>query len=422
MGDRRSRLIPSSSGTTTSVKAIKLSEINSAQKERIDTGIGELNRVLGGGIVRGSLTLISGEPGIGKSTLILQTAIKLAEKQGVVLYVSGEESEEQLKMRADRLAESLPENLLILAETDMDNIASIVTETKPVFLIIDSVQTMYTSEIESVAGSVSQVRACTGDLMRMAKVLDIPIFIVAHVTKSGELAGPKIIEHMVDCVLHFSGERDHDFRILRANKNRFGTTSEIGAFEMKEEGLVEIHDLSGSLLEGMDEATEGAIATAVNEGSRPLLLEIQALTSTAGAGFPRRTSIGVEIARLNMIIAVLERKAKMTLSSSDIYVNVVGGIKADGTSVDLAVALSIWSSAKNIAISPHTLAIGEIGLTGEIRSVKGVDKIIKEAAKLGFNKIILPKKNVARLTETSDVTKDLKIIGVSNIIDAINSL
>ncbi|MDR0817204.1 MAG: DNA repair protein RadA [Clostridiales Family XIII bacterium] len=395
---------------------VPLSNLSSQEEDRLDTGIFELNRVLGGGIVKGSLTLITGEPGIGKSTLILQSAIKLSEADSnTVLYVSGEESGEQIRIRADRLTDDIPGSLLLLAETNMENILGQVAVLKPVLLIIDSIQTMYTESLDSAAGSVSQVRACTNEIMRAAKTLGVPVFIVAHVTKSGELAGPKIIEHLVDCVLHFTGDRTQDIRILRAQKNRFGTTSEVGAFEMREEGLAEIANLSGSLLDGMEAATEGAIATAVYEGTRPLLLEMQALTASSGPGFGRRTAIGVENARLNMIIAVLERRARLDLSAKDVYVNVVGGIRPEGTSPDLAVALAIWSSAKGVSIQPHTCAIGEIGLTGELRSVKNADKITAEAAKLGFTDLILPAKNAAKI----NAPQSLKLHGAATIVDAV---
>jgi DNA repair protein RadA/Sms len=262
---------------------------------------------------------------------------------------------------------------------------------------------MYTDYIESAAGSVSQIRACANELMRVAKTTDMPAFIVAHVTKTGELAGPKVIEHLVDCVLQFVGDRAQDIRVLRAQKNRFGTTSEIGAFEMREEGLVEIQNLSGALLEDMDRSTEGAIATAAYEGTRPLLLEIQALAASGGPGFPRRTTVGVELARLNMIIAVLERKADTNLSTKDIYVNVTGGIKPEGTSIDLAVALAIYSAATGVPAPSRACAIGEIGLTGELRSVRGADKMVAEAVRLGFTRVILPKKNAAGIAPASGV-------------------
>ena len=327
-------------------KPVKLRQVSSGEKDRIDTGIGELNRVLGGGLVPGSLTLISGEPGIGKSTIIIQAAAHIAYGKGTVLYVSGEESEEQIKMRADRVCGQLSDDLFILAETNIESISEVCMKLKPRFLIIDSIQTMYSSELDSAPGSVSQVRVCGNELMRIGKVYNIPVFIVAHVTKSGDLAGPRIVEHMVDCVLSFSGERSHEMRILRAQKNRFGTTSEIGAFEMAEEGLIEIENLSGTLLEEMEKDSEGSVVTAVYEGTRPLVLEVQALTSQTNIGFARRTSIGVENSRLNMILAVLEKKMGLSLINQDVYVNIVGGVRPEGTYTDLAVALAVYSSYK----------------------------------------------------------------------------
>lgn len=402
-----------------SSKAIRLSEVKSGEKGRLDTGIGELNRVLGGGLVKGSLTLISGEPGIGKSTLIIQTAAKIAARGMKVLYVTGEESLEQIKMRADRVCGEESENLYLMAETNMENILGVVENLKPSFAIIDSIQTMYTKDLESPPGTVSQVRACANDLMRVGKVMDIPVFIVAHVTKSGELAGPKIIEHLVDCVLNFTGERNQEIRILRSFKNRFGTTSEIGAFEMAEEGLLEIENLSKSFLEGMEEGTEGSLATAVYEGTRPLLLEIQALTSPANIGFARRSAIGVENSRLQMILAVLDRKAGISLIDQDVYVNIVGGFKPEGTSIDLAVALAIYSTAKAIPCTGKTLAVGEIGLTGDLRSVQHSEKIVKEADRLGFERIILPEKNAVRIPK-KDV--GIELIGVTSLAEAIRLL
>ena len=410
--DPRSRKVDGSKA-----KAVKLAEVKSDKKDRMDTGIAELNRVLGGGIVKGSLTLIAGEPGIGKSTLILQAADNISENHGKVLYVSGEESEEQIKMRSDRVIEHISGDLLLLSETNIETIAEITANLEPSFLIIDSIQTMYTNTLDSAPGSVSQIRSSTNELMKIGKVKNIPIFIVAHVTKSGDLAGPKIIEHLVDCVLQFAGDRSQDLRILRSNKNRFGTTSEIGAFEMKEEGLVEVENISASFLEGLSEAGEGSIATAVYEGTRPLLLELQALTSTANAGFPRRTALGVDINRLNMIIAVLERRGGINLSTQDIYVNVVGGIRPEGTSIDLAVALAIYSSLKGIDNKGQTLAIGEIGLTGDLRPVRHSDKIASEAARMGFKNIILPKKNAEKISLSG-----INIIGVSNIREACSRL
>ncbi|MDO5414448.1 MAG: DNA repair protein RadA [Bacillota bacterium] len=415
------------SGMAESVRAgkpSKLSQISSGEKERIDTGIGELNRVLGGGLVPGSLTLISGEPGIGKSTIIIQSAANIAATQGTVLYVSGEESEEQIKMRADRVCRQLPDSLFILAETNMENIDVVCQQIKPAFLIIDSIQTMYSAELDSAPGSVSQVRACGNDLMRIGKMYNIPIFIVAHVTKSGDLAGPRIVEHMVDCVLSFTGDRSHEMRILRAQKNRFGTTSEIGAFEMAEEGLIEIDNLSGTLLEEMGTGSEGAVATAVYEGTRPLVLEVQALTSPTNIGFARRTSIGVENSRLNMILAVLEKKMGLKFIDQDVYVNIVGGLRPEGTYTDLAVAMAVYSSYRGKPLGSNTVVLGEIGLTGDLRAVQNGEKILKEAVKLGFERIVLPVKNADRLKKVAAEVNasrkkagaaQVKVIGMKNI-------
>ena len=404
-------------------KPEKLAIVKSGETSRIDTGIGELNRVLGGGLVPGSLTLISGEPGIGKSTIILQAAQHIAETKGRVLYVSGEESEEQIKMRADRVCRAadgstgegcISDNLFILAETNIENVSAVCKTLEPEFLIVDSIQTMYSVDIESAPGSVSQVRVCGNELMRIGKSDNIPVFIVAHVTKNGELAGPRILEHMVDCVLSFTGDRSHEMRILRSQKNRFGTTSEIGAFEMAEEGLIEIENLSGVLMEEMATDSEGAVATAVYEGTRPLILEIQALTSTCNIGFPRRTAIGIDNSRLSMLIAVLEKKMGLRLDNQDVYVNVVGGVRPEGTYTDLAVALAVYSSFKGKKLDSKTLVLGEIGLTGDLRAVQNSEKIIKEAERLGFEKVVVPIKNAQRLKAAPSI----KVIGIRNISEA----
>ena len=426
---------PAGAGRTGAVlnKPAKLASITSGETTRIDTGIKELNRVLGGGLVPGSLTLISGEPGIGKSTIILQAAQNIAQTKGRVLYVSGEESEEQIKMRADRVCgaqsadasgdgdrKGISDNLFILAETNIENVAEVCNVLEPSFLIIDSIQTMYSVDLDSAPGSVSQVRMCGNELMRIGKTNNIPVFIVAHVTKSGELAGPRIVEHMVDCVLSFTGDRSHEMRILRAQKNRFGTTSEIGAFEMAEEGLIEIENLSGILLEEMDKESDGAVATAVYEGTRPLILEVQALTSECNVGFARRTSLGIDNSRLSMIIAVLEKKMNLRLLNQDIYVNIVGGIKPEGTYTDLAVALAVYSSYTGRKLDSKTLVLGEIGLTGDLRAVQNSDKIIKEAQRLGFERIVLPIKNAERAKgrNSASDTSNIQIIGLRNIADA----
>lgn len=432
-GRRRGSAV-STQNTNKAAKPSQLKNIGSADRKRLDTGIGELNRVLGNGMVKGSLTLISGEPGIGKSTLIIQVAENMARKYGPVLYVSGEESEEQIKMRADRVCGtadsggkpvsgsggSISENLFVLAETNMENIMTVCETVKPIFLIIDSVQTMYTQELDSAPGSVSQVRACGNMLMQIGKSENIPIFIVAHVTKSGELAGPKIVEHLVDCVLNFSGERDHEIRILRSFKNRFGTTSEIGAFQMAEEGLVEIENLSGSFLESTEVNTEGSVITAVYEGSRPVFLEIQALATPANIGFARRTAVGIDNQRLAMILAVLEKKQGLNLLNQDVYVNVVGGLKPDSTSVDLGVALAVYSSMQGKTSSKRTVAIGEVGLTGDLRSVASAEKIASEAIRLGYEKIIMPVKNAKASKNISQIDTD-KIVGVKNLYEAVRA-
>ena len=400
--------------TSTGGNPVKLGEIGTTNYARIDTGIGELNRVLGGGMVLGSLTLISGEPGIGKSTIIVESANKIAEKYGPVLYVSGEESEEQVKLRADRVCGKISDKLFIFPETNMENIIASCENVKPCFLVIDSIQTMYSSEVDSVAGSVTQIRACSNLLMKFAKTNNVPVFIVAHVTKSGDLAGPKTIEHMVDCVLNFTGERDRDLRILRSFKNRFGTTDEIGAFRMGSDGMTEVADLSGSLIEST-ELDEGSVISASYEGSRPVFFEIQALVTQANVGFARRTAIGVNYNRLSMILAVLEKKAGLNLLNHDVYANVVGGMKSDSTATDLAVALAIYSSAKSKASSKRIVAIGEIGLTGNLRSVPNTDKILQEAIRLGYDAIILPKKNAEQVSPA----KGIEIFGANNISEAI---
>ena len=415
-GDARRRPAGEGSAASRAAKPRQISKVVSGQTSRMDTGIGELNRVLGGGLVQGSLTLISGEPGIGKSTIIMQAAAYISQHYGKVLYVSGEESEEQIKMRADRICHGTLDDLYVLSETCLDNVLEALDEVQPVFLVIDSIQTMYTEDYDSAPGSVSQVRACGNILMNIGKGRDIPVFVVAHVTKSGELAGPKTVEHMVDAVLQFNGERNQELRILRAFKNRFGTTSEIGAFEMRESGLAEIENLSASFLEGLEDSADGAVATAVYEGTRPLLLEIQALTSPTNIGFARRTAIGVENSRLGMIIAVLERKAGISLINRDVYVNVVGGMKPEGTSTDLAVALAIWSDEKRVKLPVSSLAVGEIGLTGDLRPVQNADKLVREADRMGFQYMILPRRSMERLTEKP---VNMQLIGVVSLADAI---
>ena len=392
-------------------------EIKSSEKERIKTNLRELDRVLGGGLVRGSLTLISGDPGIGKSTLLLQTANNIASKYGKVLYVSGEESEEQIKMRGDRLKVNTS-NLYVVSETNLDIIEAYIEQMKPIFVVIDSNQTIYKEQVTSAPGSVSQVRECTNQIMRIGKSNNISLFIVAHVTKQGELAGPRVLEHMVDTVLYFQGERTEDFRILRTMKNRFGTTSEIGVFEMRQEGLMEVYDPSSMFLQDTSYNQEGSVVVGVIEGTRPILVEIQALVTSTNAPIPRRTAIGIDNQRLSLILAVLEKKLRMPFYNQDVYINVVGGLNIDGPAADLGLALAILSSIKNSSIKlEKTVIIGEVGLTGEIRPVGAAERISKEAEKLGFSNVIIPFRNKEKINMQS-----INIIGVNNLREAINKV
>ncbi len=392
-------------------------DIKSSEYERFDTGIVELNRVLGGGIVRGSLTLISGAPGIGKSTLLLQTANSISKKYGKVLYVSGEESEEQIKMRGDRL-EAISRELYIVSETNVEKIEEHIEKTKPVFVIIDSIQTLFKHSITSAPGSVSQVRESSNDIMRIGKTKGIPFFIVAHITKQGELAGPRVLEHMVDTVLSFEGERTEEFRILRTMKNRFGTTSEIGVFEMREGGLEEISNPSAAFLEETDFQKEGSIVIGIMEGTRPILVEIQALVSETKAVMPRRTAIGVDTSRLNLILAVLEKKLKIPFYNCDVYVNVVGGLNIEGTFADVGLALALISSVKSKEINLEKLMVfGEIGLTGEVRPVAFGDRMVNEAEKMGFKNVIIPIRNKEKVKN-----KSINIIGVSSLKETVNKV
>lgn len=390
--------------------------VKSSKYERLDTNIKELNRVLGDGLVRGSITLISGDPGIGKSTLLLQCAGNISKKYGTVLYVSGEESEEQLKMRADRLNIN-NSSLYVVCETNVDNIEAHIRTLSPIFVIIDSIQTVYREGISSAPGSVSQVRECSNALTRLGKSLNIPLFIVAHVTKQGELAGPRVLEHMVDTVLHFEGERTQEYRILRTIKNRFGTTSEIGVFEMRGEGLLEVNNPSMTFLENSNHSVEGSCVVGIIEGTRPVLVEIQALVSETRAPIPRRTVIGVDISRLNLILAVLEKKLRLPFYNSDVYVNVVGGLNLDGTYGDLGIAMAIVSSINNKAVTMEKLLIiGEIGLTGEIRSVAFADRLVNEGIKLGFKNFIVPSNNMKNIKKIiNNENKSVNIQYVSDI-------
>ena len=391
--------------------------IKSGEKQRMKTDIVELDRVLGGGLVKGSLTLISGDPGIGKSTLLLQTANNIAKKYGKVLYVSGEESEEQIKIRGDRLNVDA-NDLYIVSENNLDAVQVYIEQLKPVFVIIDSIQTIYKEGVTSAPGSVSQVRECSNHIMRIGKDENISFFIVAHVTKQGELAGPRVLEHMVDTVLYFEGERTEDFRILRTIKNRFGTTSEIGVFEMRENGLKEIYVPSRIFLEDTNFNQEGSVVIGIMEGTRPILVEIQALVSETKAVMPRRTAIGIDNQRLSLILAVLEKKLRILFFNQDVYVNVVGGLNIEGTTADLGLAIALLSSMKSKRISlPKVMIIGEVGLTGEIRPINAVDRLVNEAEKMGFEYVIMPYRNLEKINN-----KGIKVIGVNNLREVINKI
>ncbi|CAG7838897.1 DNA repair protein RadA [Clostridium novyi B str. ATCC 27606] len=403
--------------TQNNSKPESILNIKSGEFNRYDTGIVELNRVLGGGLVKGSLTLISGSPGIGKSTILLQTANNIASKVGKVLYVSGEESGEQIKIRGDRIGNISPE-LYILSETNLELIEEHINYMEPVFIIIDSIQTLFKPSVESAPGSVSQVRECSNELMRIAKTKNIPLFIVAHVTKQGELAGPRVLEHMVDTVLSFEGERTQEFRILRTLKNRFGTTSEIGVFEMREEGLKEIFNPSEVFLEETNFNLEGSIVIGIMEGTRPILVEIQALVTETKAIMPRRTAVGVDNSRLNLILAVLEKKLKIPFYNCDVYVNVVGGIDIEGTYGDLGLALALISSIKGRNFKLDKMIVfGEIGLTGEVRPISLCDRLVNEGIKMGFENIVIPTRNKEKI-----ITKNKNVIGVSSLKEAVSKV
>ena len=416
--------VVSSSNNTSNVnggnraKAIprKLKEVEGIEVARNSSGIGELDRVLGGGLVKGSLVLVGGEPGIGKSTLILQLCDKV-QGEGKVLYISGEESAEQVKIRADRLNINNDE-LMFLGETNIDNIQEAIFSINPKLVIIDSIQTMYSEEITSAAGTVSQVREITARIMRMCKDNGITTIIIGHVTKDGNIAGPRVLEHMVDTVLYLEGERYFSYRILRSVKNRFGSTNEVGMFEMKNEGMVEITNPSSILISERNDNPAGSVIVASMEGTRPLLVELQALTTPSVFGIPKRTANGIDYNRLAVLIAVIEKRAGIALGGQDVYLNVVSGIKIAEPAIDLGVVLACTSSYKNISIPQDVVVIGEVGLTGEVRAVNMIEKRIKEAEKLGFKRIIIPESNKKLLKDSFK----LDIIGVKNINEAIKGL
>lgn len=401
-------------GGQESVSPVPITAIEAGQEERIPTRLQELNRVLGGGIVPGSLVLIGGDPGIGKSTLLLQLSGILSHSAHKVLYVSGEESLKQTKMRADRL-HITSDQLFVLAETDVSQIELRIEEVQPTVVVIDSIQTVYQQEITSAPGSVAQVRECTSSFMRVAKTKGIAIFIVGHVTKEGAIAGPRILEHMVDTVLYLEGERHHTYRILRAVKNRFGSTNEIGIFEMKEHGLDEVQNPSEMFLEERARGSAGSIVIASIEGTRPVLVELQALISPTSFGTPRRTATGVDHHRVSMIMAVLEKRVGLLLQNQDAYVNVAGGVKLNEPALDLGIAVSITSSFRDKPTNPYDVVMGEIGLTGEVRGVTRIEQRVLEAKKLGFKRAIIPEKN----KQGWEHPQGMEIIGVSSIQEAL---
>ncbi len=400
--------------TTVQSKLYTLSTIDSDKEVRFSTGLSELNRVLGGGIVNGSLILLSGDPGIGKSTLLLQIC-EFLTKENKVLYVSGEESAHQLKIRARRLGVK-SEELLILCETDAEIIASQISSQKPNIVIIDSIQTMNIPEIPSSPGSITQVRECTNLFMRMAKGHDISIILVGHVNKDGNIAGPKVLEHIVDTVLYFEGERNLTYRILRAAKNRFGSTNEIGVFDMGSNGLCEVENPSAAMISGRPIGASGTCVSCFIEGSRPILAEIQGLATPTGFGNPRRMSTGFDYNRMSMLIAILEKRAGYFLGNMDCYINIVGGLRADEPAADLAVALALVSSLKDKVIDKNVAAFGEIGLAGEIRAISNCEQRVLEAKRLGFTRCIIPKHNLKSISK--EAAKDMEIAGVRTIREA----
>lgn len=396
-------------------KPVTFDEISLKEEDRMLIHISELDRVLGGGIVPGSLILVGGDPGIGKSTLLLQVCKSLADDNNDILYISGEESLRQIKLRAMRIG-NMNEHVKILCETCLEDIVSTVAKTNPKVVVIDSIQTMHSDNIDSTPGSVTQVREATSMLMHMAKEQNVSVFIVGHVTKEGTVAGPRVLEHMVDTVLYFEGDRHASYRILRGVKNRFGSTNEIGVFEMKSEGLIEVPNPSEYMLQGRPENASGSIVSCALEGTRPLLIEIQALVSKTNFGFPRRQSAGSDMNRLNLLMAVLEKRQEIKIGDYDAYVNIAGGMKITEPAIDLGIALSIISSFRDKPLPNDMIAFGEIGLSGEVRAVNAALSRVAEAKKLGFKKCMLPKANVEAASEISGI----ELIGVSSISEALN--
>lgn len=401
----------------TDAKVVPLSAIEMKKEERMLTEYQELDRVLGGGIVPGSMILVGGDPGIGKSTLLLQVCKNLSDKKVKVLYISGEESLQQIKIRAERIG-TFGDDLSLLCETNLDTIQEVIQREKPQVVIIDSIQTMYREEVSSAPGSVSQVRESTGTLMQIAKGMNITVFIVGHVTKEGVVAGPRVLEHMVDTVLYFEGDRHAAYRILRGVKNRFGSTNEIGVFEMREEGLCEVENPSEFMLTGRPEGATGSVVACSMEGTRPILLEVQALVCKSNFGIPRRTAAGTDFNRVNLLMAVLEKRLGVKMGECDAYINIAGGIKMNEPAIDLGIVLALLSSYKERPIDEKTICFGEVGLSGEVRAVNMAEQRVLEAKKLGFETCILPEdsKNVLKNI------KGIRLIGVRNVKEAIAAI
>ena len=394
-----------------------ISDITASEVERHLTGMSEFDRVLGGGIVPGSIVLIGGDPGIGKSTLLLQASDALSRKYGDVLYVSGEESVSQTKLRATRLGVA-SDTLYVLCENNLEEIDKYIETQKPKVVIIDSIQSVYLSSIQSAPGSVTQIRECAGHLLICAKNRNIPVFLVGHVTKEGMIAGPRVLEHMVDTVLYFEGERHHIYRILRAIKNRFGSTNEIGIFEMRSTGLIDVMNPSEIFLNNREEQVSGSVVVSSMEGTRPLLMEVQALVVPTNYGNPRNTTAGVDRQRIALLIAVLNKRVGINVGDSDVFVNVTGGLRVDEPGIDLGVLMAICSSHRDMPIDRNTVMVGEVGLGGEIRPVTHVDRRIREAAKLGFTRVMFPEYNRKGL----DIDEDIELVGVNDVYDSLTAL
>ena len=419
------KAVPGVSGTVSATKKdavpTLLSNVTTDDENRISTKISEMDRVLGGGIVVGSLVLVGGDPGIGKSTLLLQMCRNLSDEGKKVLYVSGEESLRQIKMRAERLG-TFSRDISILCETDLDIISNSITDMMPDVVIIDSIQTMYREDVGSAPGSVSQVREATSILMRIAKGLHITVFIVGHVTKEGVVAGPRVLEHMVDTVLYFEGDGGASFRFLRGVKNRFGSTNEIGVFEMRADGLREVLNPSEYMLQGKPENEAGSVVACSIEGTRPILVEVQALVCRTNFKMPRRTSAGTDYNRVNLLLAVMEKRIGLHLGDCDAYINVAGGMRINEPALDMGIVLAVLSSYKNIAIDSKTICFGEVGLVGEVRAVNQAEQRVLEAAKLGFDRCIMPKVNCESLSIDSSQLKGMKLVGVKSIYELLEEI